>query len=151
VIIGSGAQARSVAQTVLDNGAAESVVTIVASNAEDLAAALAHNLPVVIGPAACSTVPGRADAAHATAIVVALEGDDLAALATMTARTLAPRARIIASVHEPSNAHLLRWCGADCVLVAPAAVGRLLGQAARTSGRRVRPLTGIGQFRRAPR
>jgi voltage-gated potassium channel len=50
-------------------------------------------------------------------------------LITLTARELNPRVRIVASVRESENGHLLRQGGADSVVVSSGAAGRLLGHA----------------------
>jgi voltage-gated potassium channel len=135
MILGFGAEARSAVRYLLQNGTAENAVTIVTPDPEQLDATVAPDLDAMFGDATCPGVLRRAGAPHAWAIVVALGRDDLTALATATARSLAPQARIAASVHDPDNAHLLRCAGADCVLVTSAAVGRLLGMATRTTRR----------------
>ena len=66
---------------------------------------------------------------EAAAVVVAPDRDDTAVLITLTARELNPRARIVASVREAENAHLLEQGGADSVVVSSGAAGRLLGHA----------------------
>jgi len=50
-------------------------------------------------------------------------------LATLSARELAPKAKIIASVRESDNVHSLRQSGADQVVVSSETVGQLLGVA----------------------
>ncbi len=50
----------------------------------------------------------------------------------MTARELAPKAKIIASIREAENQHLLRQSGADSVVVSSETAGRLLGIATTT-------------------
>src|SRR3978361_430117 len=52
-----------------------------------------------------------AGAQHATAIVVATNSDPTAVLVTLTARELAPKAKIIAPIRESANQHLLRQSG----------------------------------------
>jgi len=68
----------------------------------------------------------------AAAVVVAPDRDDTAVLITLTARELNPSARIVASVREGENAHLLEQGGADSVVVSSGAAGRLLGHAVRS-------------------
>ena len=65
----------------------------------------------------------------AAAVIVAPDRDDSAVLITLTARELNPPARIVASVREAENAHLLEQGGADSVVVSSGAAGRLLGHA----------------------
>ena len=68
----------------------------------------------------------------AAAVIVAPDRDDSAVLITLTARELNPNARIVASVREAENAHLLRQGGADSVVVSSGAAGRLLGHAVKS-------------------
>ena len=58
--------------------------------------------------------------------------DDTAVLVTLTARELAPDIRIVASVRESENVHLLRQSGATSVVVSAETAGRLLGAATTT-------------------
>lgn len=53
-------------------------------------------------------------------------------LITLTARELNPNARIVATVRDRENLHLLRQSGADSAIDQAAAVGRLVGIATRT-------------------
>jgi voltage-gated potassium channel len=62
-------------------------------------------------------------------VIVAAARDDTAVLATLSARRLAPHARITAAVREAENEDLVRQSGADAVVVSSAASGRLLGMA----------------------
>ena len=59
-----------------------------------------------------------------------------AVLVTLTARELAPNAKIIAAVREAENQHLLQQSGADSVVVSSETAGRLLGIATQTPERR---------------
>jgi voltage-gated potassium channel len=60
---------------------------------------------------------------------VALNRDDAAVLATLTARELNASAQIVAAVREDENAHLLHESGASAVITSSSAAGRLLGLA----------------------
>ena len=73
-----------------------------------------------------------ASAQHAKAIIVATNRDDAAVLVTLTARELAPNAKIIAAVREGENQHLLEQSGADSTVVTSETAGRLLGIAVQT-------------------
>ena len=84
------------------------------------------------GDANKSDVLRLAGAQHANAIIVATNSDPTAVLVTLTARELAPKAKIIASVREAENQHLLRQSGADSVVVSSETAGRLLGIATST-------------------
>jgi voltage-gated potassium channel len=63
---------------------------------------------------------------------VATNSDPTAVLVTLTARELAPKAKIIASIRESENQHLLQQSGADSVVVSSETAGRLLGIATTT-------------------
>jgi len=65
-------------------------------------------------------------------VVVTPNRDDTAVLITLTARELNPDARIVATVRDRENLHLLRQSGADSAIDQAAAVGRLVGIATRT-------------------
>ncbi len=79
-----------------------------------------------------SDVLRLAGAQHAASIVIAANRDDTAVLATLTARELAPRAKIVASIREAENTHLIRQSGANSVVVSSETAGRLLGLATST-------------------
>ena len=53
-------------------------------------------------------------------------------LATLTAREINPRAKIVASIRESENTHLMRQSGANSVVVSSETAGRLLGIATMT-------------------
>ena len=69
---------------------------------------------------------------NCVADVVATSRDDTAVLATLTARELNPRAKIVASIRESENTHLMRQSGANSVVVSSETAGRLLGIATMT-------------------
>ena len=79
-----------------------------------------------------SDVLRLAGAQHASSIIVATNRDDTAVLVTLTARELAPKAKIVASIREAENQHLLQQSGADSVVVSSETAGRLLGLATTT-------------------
>ena len=74
----------------------------------------------------------QADIDRAVSVVVTPNRDDTAVLITLTARELNPSARIVATVRERENVHLLRQSGADSAIDQAASVGRLVGIATRT-------------------
>ena len=84
------------------------------------------------GDATKSEVLRLASAQHAKSIIVATDDDASAVLVTLTARELAPNAKIIAAVREAENQHLLRQSGADSTVVSSETAGRLLGIATQT-------------------
>lgn len=79
-----------------------------------------------------SDVLRLAGAQQASSIIVATNRDDTAVLVTLTAREIAPTARIVAAIREAENSHLLQQSGADSVVVSSETAGRLLGLATTT-------------------
>lgn len=69
---------------------------------------------------------------HAAAVIVAANRDDTAVLVTLSAREIAPKAKIVAAIRESENTHLLRQSGADSVVISSETAGRLLGIATTT-------------------
>ena len=99
----------------------------------------------MVADASASSALEAAGVREAAAVVVSPDRDDAAVLITLTARELNPRARIVASVRETENAHLLEQGGADSVVVSSGAAGRLLGHAVK-SPRVVRVLEDLLSF-----
>lgn len=93
---------------------------------------MAAGLVTVHGDATKSDVLRLAGAQHAASIIVATNRDDTAVLVTLTAREIAPKAKIVASIKEAENQHLLEQSGANSVVVSSETAGRLLGIATAT-------------------
>ncbi|MGH7534353.1 MAG: potassium channel family protein, partial [Gemmatimonadales bacterium] len=81
-------------------------------------------LPSVTGDPGTDAVLTGAGVQRATGVVISMESDKDTALAVLTARRLAPGARIIASTEHPENEDKLRTAGADAV-VSPSRTGGL--------------------------
>jgi voltage-gated potassium channel len=86
----------------------------------------------VAGSATTQHALRDAGIADAAAVVVAVDRDDAAVLATLTARELNPTATVVGAVREDENAHLLHESGANSVITSSSAAGRLLGLATTT-------------------
>ncbi|WP_214404617.1 potassium channel family protein [Pseudonocardia lacus] len=132
VIVGFGTKGRAAVDTLLGEGAEPTNIVVVDTDRSQLDAASALGLVTVTGNATRSSVLRIAGVQHAAAIVVATNRDDTAVLVTLTARELAPTIRIVASVRESENVHLLRQSGANSVIVSAETAGRLLGAATTT-------------------
>ncbi|HUQ55313.1 potassium channel family protein [Lentzea sp.] len=132
VVVGYGTKGRSAVAALLGDGAEPGSIVVVDTVQESLDAASAIGLVTVHGSGTRNDVLRVAGAARARAIVVAPNRDDTAVLITLTARELAPKAQIVASVRERENEHLLRQSGADSVVVSSETAGRLLGMATAT-------------------
>jgi voltage-gated potassium channel len=133
VVIGFGTKGRSAVRTLLgDEDIEPNRIVVVDTDQLVLDSAGALGLVTVHGSATRSDVLRVAGVQRARAIVVATNRDDSAVLVTLTARELAPKAHIIASVREAENVHLLKQSGADQVVVSSETAGRLLGMATST-------------------
>lgn len=127
VVVGYGTKGRSaVAAMLADEIAAEDIV-VVDTDPQVLKAAAARGLVTVHGSATRSDVLKLAGVTRAASVVVATNTDDTAVLVTLTSRELAPNAKIVATVRESDNKHLLKQSGADSVVVSAETAGRLLG------------------------
>ena len=127
IICGFGAKGRAAAQTVRSNGHDAERIVVIDQAEPALAAATAAGLAAICGDAARVDVLRQARIEDASAVIVAPDRDDAAALITLTARELNPSTTIAASVREEENVHLLRQSGADSVITSSGAAGRLLG------------------------
>lgn len=133
VVVGFGTKGRSAVNALLAEEDVEpNQVVIVDTEQSALDAASARGLITVHGSATRADVLRVAGVQRARAVVVAPNRDDTAVLVTLTARELAPKARILVSVREAENVHLLKQSGADQVVVSSETAGRLLGIATRT-------------------
>ena len=129
VVVGYGTKGRTAAAAMIGDGVNPADIVVVDTDQVSLDRASAAGLVTGRGDANKSDVLRLASAQHAKAIVVATNSDPTAVLVTLTARELAPKATIIASVREAENRHLLRQSGADSVVVSSETAGRLLGLA----------------------
>ena len=132
VVVGYGTKGRAAVETLLGDGTEPTDIVVVDTDRSQLDAASALGLVTVTGNATQSGVLRVAGVQRAAAIVVATNRDDTAVLVTLTARELAPNIRIVASVRESENVHLLRQSGATSVIVSAETAGRLLGAATTT-------------------
>lgn len=132
LICGFGSTGQSAAAELVSRGESTSDIVVVDTNAEALETALGLGFVAIEGNATQSAVLVEAGVSKARAVVVAPNRDDTAVLITLTARELNPTAHIVAGGREQENLHLLRQGGADEVVDATAAVGRMLGLATTT-------------------
>lgn len=132
VVIGYGTKGRTAVAAMIGDGVAPADIVVVDTDQGALDRASAAGLVTVRGDANKSDVLRLAGAQHAASIIVATNSDPTAVLVTLTARELAPKAKIIASIREAENQHLLQQSGADSVVVSSETAGRLLGIATTT-------------------
>jgi voltage-gated potassium channel len=132
VVIGYGTKGKTAVAAMVGDGVAPGEIVVVDTDQTSLDRANQAGLVTVRGDANKSDVLRLAGAQHAKAIIVATNSDPTAVLVTLTARELAPKAKIIASIREAENQHLLQQSGADSVVVSSETAGRLLGIATTT-------------------
>jgi voltage-gated potassium channel len=132
VVIGYGTKGRTAVAAMVGDEVAPADIVVVDENIAGLERAKSAGLVTVHGDATNSEVLRLASAQHAKSIIVAIDDDASAVLVTLTARELAPKAKIIAAVREAENQHLLRQSGADSTVVTAETAGRLLGLATQT-------------------
>ncbi len=132
IVVGYGTKGRTAVQAMLGDEVAPGDIVVVDENPAALDRARAAGLVTVVGDATKSEVLRLAGAQHAKSIVVATDKDATAVLVTLTAREVAPKAKIVASAREAENQHLLRQSGADSTVVSSETAGRLLGIATQT-------------------
>ncbi|WP_077077265.1 potassium channel family protein [Mycobacterium numidiamassiliense] len=132
IVIGYGTKGKRAVEARVSDEAAVGEIVVVDTDRGALEHAATAGLVTVHGDATKSDVLRLAGAQHASSIIVATNRDDTAVLVTLTARELAPKARIVASIREAENSHLLQQSGADSVVVSSETAGRLLGLATTT-------------------
>jgi voltage-gated potassium channel len=132
VVVGYGTKGRTAVAAMVGDEVAPADIVVVDDNAAALERARSAGLVTVHGDATKSEVLRLASAQHAKSIIVATDNDASAVLVTLTARELAPKAKIIAAAREAENQHLLRQSGADNTVVSSETAGRLLGIATQT-------------------
>lgn len=127
VICGFGATGQAAANDLLARGVDPAEIVVVDSSKIRIEAATQQGLVGIIGDATQTETLQQAAIEDASSIIVAPNRDDTAVLVTLTARELNTKAHLVAGGREQENLHLLRQGGADEVIDATAAVGRMLG------------------------
>ncbi|MGV0837497.1 potassium channel family protein [Mycolicibacterium thermoresistibile] len=132
VVIGYGTKGKTAVAAMVEDEVAPGDIVVVDDDATALERARGAGLVTVHGDATKAEVLRLASAQHAKSIIVATDNDASAVLVTLTARELAPNAKIIAAARESDNQHLLKQSGADSTVVSAETAGRLLGIATQT-------------------
>ena len=127
IICGFGVKGRSALKTLMAKGIDRDHIVVVDDNSDARERATGMGLTAIAGSASSTMVLEQAGIGDARAVVVAVNRDDTAVLATLTARELNPDATIVAAAREAENVHLLRQSGATSVITSAEASGRLLG------------------------
>lgn len=127
VVVGYGTKGRSAVRSLLGAGAKPEEIVVVDTDQAALRIASSIGLVTVTGSGTRGDVLRLAGVPAARSVIVAPARDDTAVLVTLTAREMAPKARVVAAVREAENVHLLRQSGASQVVVSSETAGRLLG------------------------
>jgi len=129
VVIGYGTKGAGAVAALLADDVPSSQIVVIDTNRASLAHAEHHGLVTIFGSGTKQDVLKIAGVEHASSIVVTPSTDDTAVLCCLSVRELAPKAKIVASVRESENRHLLLQSGADSVVTSAETAGRLLGLA----------------------
>jgi voltage-gated potassium channel len=132
IICGFGTKGRAAAATLMGHGYRPEQLVVVDESQSARSKATSMGLSAVAGSATTQHALHDAGIAEAASVVVAVDRDDAAVLATLTARELNPGATVVAAVREDENAHLLHESGANSVITSSSSAGRLLGLATTT-------------------
>jgi voltage-gated potassium channel len=132
IICGFGTKGRAAATTLLGHGYRPEQLVVVDESPSARSKATSMGLSAVAGSATTQHALQDAGIRDASAVVVAVDRDDAAVLATLTARELNPDATVVGAVREDENAHLLHESGANSVITSSSSAGRLLGLATTT-------------------
>lgn len=134
VICGFGSTGQSAAAELLNRGISPDEIVIVDTDEDVIEHAIRHGHVAIHGNATRNEVLKEAAIDRARAVIVSPNRDDTAVLTTLTVRELNPTVHLVAGGREQENMHLLRQGGADEVIDATAAIGRMLGLATTSPG-----------------
>ncbi|PPK98201.1 voltage-gated potassium channel [Kineococcus xinjiangensis] len=129
VVLGYGTKGRNALRALRMRDHAPDHLVVVEADPQIAAQASADGYVVITGNATSPDVLQQALVHRAHTVIVALDRDDTAILATLTLRRIAPRATVVASAREAQHAVLLQEGGASSVVVSSETTGRLLGLA----------------------
>lgn len=129
VICGFGTKGRSSAATLASQGIPRDRIVVVDLDPSVVDEANRLGYTASVGDCTRESVLRRVEVAHAKGVVVAVDRDDTAVLASLTVRVLNDSARLVAAARQEENSKILRRSGASVVITADEATGRLLGLA----------------------
>lgn len=129
VVLGYGTKGRNAVRAMTLKGTPAGQIVVVDTVPSSVAAAAEAGHVAVQGSGTSDDILRRALVERAETVIIALDRDDSAILATLNARRMNPTVRIIAAARESQNADLLRQSGANSVIVSSETAGRMLGLA----------------------
>ena len=127
VICGFGATGQAAAADLVTRGVLVEDIVVVDKTKTAIADASRLGYVGVLGDATLNDVLEQASVRTADAVIVAPNRDDTAVLVTLSVREMNTHAHVVAAGRQQENLHLLRQGGANEVIDATAAVGRMLG------------------------
>ena len=130
VVLGYGTKGRNAVRELRLKGLPANRVLVVDRDARATADASTDGYVAVTGDVVRSETFRTALVDRARTVVVALDRDDSAILATLALRRINPTVSVVAAAREAEHAELLRQSGASSVVVSSETTGRLLGLAA---------------------
>lgn len=146
VVCGYGIGGAAAVDELMAQGLSNDQIVVVDDDATRIEMANAAGVIGITGDATHDDVLEAACIGRAARVIVAPSRDDAAALIVLSARRLAPTARISVSVRAAENADLLRQAGADAIINPVVLGGQLLARAA-TNGHAVDYITDLAAAR----
>lgn len=127
VILGYGTTGRSAFATLMRHGGDLERIVVIDQKAGPIAQANRDGLAAFHGNATSRELLRRAEISKAREVIITVNRDDTAILATLTVRQLNPSANIVVAVNQEDNETLVRQSGANAIVPSSDAVGRLVG------------------------
>ncbi|MDU7360933.1 MAG: potassium channel family protein [Propionibacteriaceae bacterium] len=130
VVIGYGTKGRSAVNTLRRQGEKPEKIVVIDDKESAISDANFDGLAAFLGDATRRDLLRRAEVPKAQEVVICLDRDDAAILATLTVRQLNPTANVVVAVREHQNVPLVKQSGATSVVTSSETVGRLVGLSA---------------------
>jgi voltage-gated potassium channel len=134
IVCGFGHSGSIAAHELMLRGWKPGEIVVIDTDREEVAKAADRGYIGIHGDASGEELLRMAALDRAHSLIVSVGRDDTTVLIVLTARSLAKRVRIIASIREPENIKLARAGGADEVVSPPRFGGFLMADAVATHG-----------------
>jgi voltage-gated potassium channel len=134
ILCGFGHSGSIAAHELLLRGRSADQILVIDTDREEVAKAADRGYIGIHGDASQEEMLRMAAVQRAHSLLVSVGRDDTTVLIVLTARSLADRVRIIASVREPENVKLVRAGGADEIVSPPRFGGFLMADAVERHG-----------------
>jgi voltage-gated potassium channel len=130
IVLGYGTKGRNAVRALRLQGQTVNRIVVVDRDPRVTAEAAEEGFVCVTGDVTRAATLTAALVERADRVVVAVDRDDTAILATLALRRIHPTLTVVASAREVEHADLLRQSGASSVVISSETTGRLLGLAA---------------------